>query len=240
MQGWVKKITRRTAFRSLSHRSPAVHCSFIPARKTDLPFFLAFLCLSPAADLITFYIYRSSRCYFGFETLVTDIGRLHYSEWEHWGPSHRTRALLLTLWRRNRGCVTLCDAADRVRACVCVSSNLPVLYTINCDLAQTVEGTVWRTSVRCGLSVLRLHFFSDCAVSDLGSERREREEEHFTQTPTFKDTNRLPQKHTRCTYACAQHARALTYTHKRRARRHAQLVWIGVLHIWLWFMIALQ
>lgn len=149
-------------------------------------------------------------------------------------------AVVNPMEKEQRMCHTLRRGRSCACVCVCVSSNLPVLYTINCDLAQTVEGTVWRTSVRCGLSVLRLHFFSDCAVSDLGSERREREEEHFTQTPTFKDTNRLPQKHTRCTYACAQHARALTYTHKRRARRHAQLVWIGVLHIWLWFMIALQ
>lgn len=59
---------------------------FILTDKTDIPFSLAFLCLCPAADLITFYIYQSSRCYFGFKTLVTDI-RSYIIQSEHWGLS---------------------------------------------------------------------------------------------------------------------------------------------------------
>lgn len=137
----------------------------------------------------------------------------------------------------------MCHTLRRGRSCacvrVCVSSNLPVLYTINCDLAQTVEGTVWRTSVRCGPSVLRLHFFPT-APSQISARSVGREKKNISHKHPHLRIQTGYRKHTRCTYACAQHARALTYTHKRRARRHTQLVWIGVLHIWLWFMIALQ
>lgn len=126
-------------------------------------------------------------------------------------------AVVNPMEKEQRMCHTLRHGRSCACVCVWVSSNLPVLYTINCDLAQTVEGTVWRTSVRCGLSVLRLHFFSDCAVSDLGSERREREEEHFTQTPTFKDTNRLPQTHE--VHVCLCTACPCAHIHTQETRK---------------------
>lgn len=88
MQGRVNKTnavllpSNRAPFR-LPQRALAASLPFPSALFRQL-----FRRLSPTADLITFYIYRSSRCYFGFETLVTDMERLHYSESEHRGPLH--------------------------------------------------------------------------------------------------------------------------------------------------------
>lgn len=163
-----------------SSRSPA-EGSFTLAHKADLSFFPGFsLPLSPAADLITFYIYRSSRCYFGFETLVTDIGRLHYSEWEHWGPSDRARALLLTLWRRM--CRTMC-----VFACL-----FPFAHNI-----------------RCGLCFSCLHFVTTSSQIS-ASTRASRERRRLFRTGrTNTVTDELPQTKTKsrvhpCAHACTQ------------------------------------
>lgn len=88
MQG---RVNKTHAVLSPSNRFPLPFAAEGFSRFSSLPFGSfspAFRRLSPTADLITFYIYRSSRCYFGFETLVTDMERLHYSESEHRGPLH--------------------------------------------------------------------------------------------------------------------------------------------------------
>lgn len=69
-------------------RSPVVCRRGFQPRLCFVSFSPAFRHLSPTTDLITFYICQSWRCYFGFETLVTDMERLHNSESEHRGPWH--------------------------------------------------------------------------------------------------------------------------------------------------------
>lgn len=55
--------------------------------------------LSPAADLITFYIYQAQDAILVSRLLSLISGGLHYSEGEHRGPSGAGRELLLTPWR---------------------------------------------------------------------------------------------------------------------------------------------